>query len=111
LPAGVNRTAQNIADLREDHAARLPADWLARRARVLARDGHRCTASNDGTRCTRAATDVDHIRRGDNHNETNLTSLCGWHHARKSSAEGNTARTRPTQARPRERHPGRTSGG
>ncbi|MBV1856667.1 HNH endonuclease [Catellatospora tritici] len=88
---------------------RLPADWPARRARVLTCDGHRCTASDDGTRCTRAATDVDHVHRGDNHDDTNLTSLCGWHHARKSSAEGNAARalTRMTQARPRERHPGR----
>jgi len=34
------------------------------------------------------ATDVDHIIPGDNHDEWNLTSLCSWHHLRKSSADG-----------------------
>lgn len=46
--------------------------------------------SND--RCTEPATDVDHIRRGDDHREENLRSLCSWHHNRKSSQEGGEAR-------------------
>lgn len=75
---------------------------------MLKRDGHRCTALlEDGTRCPAKATDVDHIVRGDNHDLPNLRALCGWHHARKSSAEGNAARRRgPSHRRPPEQHPG-----
>lgn len=85
----------------------LPPDWLARRARILNRDGHRCTATmGDGSRCTWPASDVDHIKPGNDHSEANLRSLCRWHHARKSSAEGNAARFRSTQRRSPEPHPG-----
>lgn len=72
-----------------DRRSRLPSDWPKRRARVLKRDGHRCTARDlDGNRCPEPATDVDHVRRGDVHDDWNLTSLCGWHHDRKSAREG-----------------------
>ena len=89
--------------------SQLPADWDAIRRRILARDGHRCTAIRADTdeRCTERATDVDHVDQTRNwdHSDANLTSLCNWHHARKSSSEGgraNAARYRATKPR----HPG-----
>jgi hypothetical protein len=54
--------------------AHLPADWRDRRARVLARDGHRCTIA--GPRCTGLATEVDHIGDRDDHRELMLRSAC-----------------------------------
>ncbi|MFJ1932632.1 HNH endonuclease [Kitasatospora sp. NPDC088160] len=95
-----------------DRRARLPADWPRIRFRVLVRDGHRCTAKDQyGDRCIEPATDVDHIRPGDDHREVNLQSLCGWHHRVKSSREGaaaKAARRRRNDRRFRrtEEHPG-----
>ena len=71
---------------------RLPDNWKARRRRILIRDGYRCTWRHDGVRCEELATDVDHIRPGDDHGDANLRSLCDWHHQHKSSAEGGAAR-------------------
>lgn len=72
-----------------DRRDRLPPDWEKRRQRVLRRDGYQCTARDQyDVRCTEPATDVDHKRPGDNHEDWNLTSLCGWHHDKKSSKEG-----------------------
>ncbi|KOV10358.1 HNH endonuclease [Streptomyces sp. XY431] len=88
---------------------RLPSDWPTRRQVVLRRDAWRCVAvTRDGDRCTEAATDVDHIRPGDDHSLDNLQALCRWHHGRKSAYEGVTARAarpRPGRARPVGRHP------
>jgi hypothetical protein len=47
---------------------------------------------------------VDHIERGDNHDEDNLQALCRWHHAQKSSSEGHEAQ-RPKQRQRREPEP------
>lgn len=80
--------------------ARLPADWPTRRARILDRDGHRCQSPG----CDAPATDVDHIERGDDHNDRNLQALCHVHHASKSSAEGHAAR--PRARRESAPHPG-----
>lgn len=85
---------------------RLPPNWARLRQTILARDGHRCTWTDELGRCTQPATDVDHVSPGDNHHPTNLRSLCRWHHLRKSSLEGNTARHRQTNRRPPEPHPG-----
>ncbi|GIJ50016.1 hypothetical protein Val02_69020 [Virgisporangium aliadipatigenens] len=89
---------------------RLPDDWTVRRAHTLVRDGYRCTAvlAPHGKRCDQAATDVDHIRPGDDHDEANLTALCKWHHSRKSAAEGGraAAAVRAPRHRPPEPHPG-----
>lgn len=75
-----------------DRRHQLPANWGSLRRQVLARDGHRCTArSTAGDRCTETATDVDHIRRGQDHSLDNLRALCSWHHSRKSAAEGAAA--------------------
>ncbi len=85
----------------------LPADWQQRRAAVEARAGGRCEARRrDGSRCWDKGTDCDHKDRGNNHDLDNLQWLCTWHHARKSSAEGNATRRRETNKRPAERHPG-----
>lgn len=96
-----------------DRRERLPADWQSSiRPRILKRDGYRCTARDqDGTRCEELATDVDHVRRGDIHEDWNLTSLCSWHHDRKSAKEGAAAAARKKAANRKrfrrvETHPG-----
>jgi hypothetical protein len=74
---------------------RLPADWQARRKRVLERCGYRCEwMITREERCPEKATDVDHIKPGDDHSFRNLRGLCSAHHARKSSSEGWWARKR-----------------
>ncbi|WVX88057.1 HNH endonuclease [Arthrobacter phage TforTroy] len=88
--------------------AELPADWTTRRVRVLRRDSYKCQARDSrGIKCGEWANQVDHIEPGDDHSYENLQSLCRWHHARKSSAEGAAARRpRPRQRREPEPHPG-----
>lgn len=87
--------------------ARLPKDWPTIRARILDRDGHACTWQDDGHRCGVLATEVDHVRRGDDHRDANLRSLCTYHHRRKTGREGQAAGPKPpTIRRPAERHPG-----
>src|SRR5699024_1979285 len=72
---------------------RLPVDWERRRKRILKRDNWQCRhICDDGTRCPELATEVDHIRPGDDHREPNLRALCEWHHRQKSSREGSEAR-------------------
>ncbi|ALO79688.1 HNH endonuclease [Mycobacterium phage Iracema64] len=73
---------------------------------MLAAAGYQCQIQGPG--CLRKATDVDHIRRGDDHSRRNLQAACNRCHGRKSSAEGH-ARKRQLRAmrrRPIERHPG-----
>ncbi|AYN58550.1 HNH endonuclease [Arthrobacter phage Liebe] len=91
-----------------DRRDRLPADWTTRRVRVLRRDGYRCQARDSlGVVCGDPANQVDHKVPGDDDSYENLVSLCRWHHARKSSAEGHAARKpRATQRRAPEAHPG-----
>lgn len=92
--------------------ARLPEDWARRRMRVLIRDGRQCTHHDiEGVQCLERATDVDHIRPGDDHSETNLRSLCSDHHQTKSSREGGNARVAQWRSNDRkfrrhEGHPG-----
>lgn len=90
-----------------DRRDRLPSDWPARRAKVLARDGYRCTEQTPQGRCVARATDVDHVVRGDDHSLANLTSLCSSHHAAKSAREGVEARqwARQQRKRPAPRDP------
>lgn len=91
-----------------DRRSRLPADWAIQRLRVLRRDGYRCQARDStGRLCAAPANQADHIERGDDHSLDNLQALCQWHHARKSSHEGNAARRpRARQRRDPEPHPG-----
>ncbi|ANA86942.1 HNH endonuclease [Gordonia phage Strosahl] len=87
---------------------RLPEDWeLNYRLPVLSRDRWLCQINGPG--CKRAATDVDHINRGDNHDRSNLRAVCSVCHNKKSSAEGNQAKAKlkAQRKRPPERHPGR----
>ena len=84
----------------------LPGDWGERRQRILDRDRGRCQWREGGTLCGEHATEVDHVRRGNDHSDANLRALCDWHHGRKSSAEGNAARVRLSNKRAPERHPG-----
>ncbi len=92
---------------------RVPA---ALRDATLTRDGHRCTALlSDGSRC-RATTrlEADHIvpsHLGGPTVLSNMTTLCHWHHNRKTQREAAAVRratTRPGQRHPREKHPGLT---
>lgn len=89
--------------------------WKTKRARILRRDQHRCTWTDDGNRCIAPATDVDHI---DNegaaeapeghpiHRDDNLRSLCPRHHRAKTAAEGVLARQATPRKRKPEPHPG-----
>lgn len=94
---------------------RLPADWPQRCA--MAREVY-------GTTCYlchhEAASDTDHVNRGDDHSVSNLRPICGTRcqqcaaenrtpcHAAKSSREGGQAAqaARPRRQRPAEPHPG-----
>ncbi len=93
----------------------LPPGWdTETRPRILKRDNYRCTAirADTGKRCNERATDVDHITPhslGGSDRDSNLTSLCGWHHSRKSSAEGGEAAAKAAakrKAAKKRRHPG-----
>lgn len=95
---------------RRDH---LPPNWAALRKACFRRDGHRCTAldPNDGTRCPEPATDCDHLGERTDHRLHMLTSLCSWHHNKKSSEQGGEARAKQRarnhhKFRRSEKHPG-----
>ncbi len=92
-----------------DRKDRLPADWPLLRQVVIERAGGRCEArKKDGRRCWDKGTDVDHKVAGDDDSIANLQLLCTWHHARKSSIEGNAAKAayRAQLKHPVESHPG-----
>lgn len=93
--------------------ASLPPDWEWRRGKTFERDGYRCTAidPNTGERCPERATDCDHKGNRLDHSLENLTSLCSWHHDRKSGTQGAEAQNaRRAKVRQRyrrvEKHPG-----
>lgn len=70
----------------------LPRDWARIRTQVFRRDGYRCTEETAMGRCTEVATDCDHLGEPTDHRLEMLTSLCGPHHAAKSSRQGVQAR-------------------
>ena len=80
---------------------------LARRIRVLRRDGYRCQARPDanGARCGRPANQCDHIERGLDHSLDNLQALCRECHAKKTAAEAHAEKRRRRLVEP-EPHPG-----
>lgn len=84
----------------------LPANWSRLRRQVLREAEGRCEIRLAG--CVGEASDVDHIRRGDDHSRANLRAACRRCHALKSSAEGNarSAELRRLRSRPEGRHPG-----
>jgi 5-methylcytosine-specific restriction endonuclease McrA len=79
---------------------------------VRRRDGYRCTWRDDyGQRCDGDADEVDHIVPGDDHGDSNLRSLCTYHHAKKSAHEGGAANAKrrakiTKKFRRNETHPG-----
>lgn len=92
----------------------LPADWPQTQLRILNRDYHRCqwVRYDTGKRCLKHARAVDHIishADGGGDEDSNLQSLCDWHHNKKSGREGGLAsgkvrRAKRDQAKPL--HPG-----
>jgi 5-methylcytosine-specific restriction endonuclease McrA len=84
-----------------DRRSHLPKDWPRIRQRVLKRDGRVCRIAFPG--CAGAATEVDHVVRGDDHSEGNLQAACSPCHRTKSSREG--AAAKPRINRPAETHP------
>lgn len=87
-----------------DRRKRLPANWGSWiRPHVLRRDGYRCRLAFEGF-CIGTATEVDHIRRGDDHAMTNLQAACTPCHRHKSAVEGRAAQQSPH--RPPDKHPG-----
>lgn len=87
----------------------LPPDWAATRQRVFRRDNRRCQISS--ARCTRFATEVDHIDDPGDHSMGNLRSACRSCHSSRSSQQGHAAKAalRAKRFRPTGRHPGRTT--
>lgn len=95
--------------------ATLPAGWDKLRLSIFERDGWQCThtRSDSGRRCSEKRRDrleCDHVNDRDDHSPANLTTLCRWHHIRKSSSQGGQATVvgpKPTlKRRPPEAHPG-----
>ncbi len=95
--------------------ADLPADWQARRRRVLDRDSHTCRIR--GERCAVIAVTVDHVLSAVdtagpvNHDEGNLQAACKPCHDTKTQGEAAEGRRR-SRARgrhPTEQHPGLTT--
>ena len=70
----------------------LPADWERLRQACFKRDGYRCTWFDQGQRCPAPATDCDHINDRNDHSLRNLRSLCGPHHARRTSKQAHEAK-------------------
>ena len=87
---------------------RLPDNWQDIRLAVL-RDADWICEIRYADRCIGTATEVDHIKRGDDHSRENLAAVCFRCHAKKSSMEGLEARRSKKELRKRreERHPGR----
>jgi hypothetical protein len=91
-----------------NRAARLPANWRTEiQPAILERDAYRCRIRWDAG-CEGVASQVDHIRAGDDHRPGNLQAACGWCHGKKSSEEGHAARRYFSSKRRLERHPGLT---
>lgn len=90
-----------------DRRQELPPSWHQIRQRILRRDNYKCQIN--GPHCAGQATEVDHIVRGTNHEETNLQAACRPCHARKTSREllDVQRRMRAQRLRPQERHPGK----
>lgn len=89
-----------------NRSSQLPWNWPAIRANVLARDSRLCQINGIG--CSRRATEVDHIIRGNNHHYSNLRAVCTVCHKYKTGLEARQGRMRlkELRKRPREQHPG-----
>lgn len=88
-----------------DRRSRLPSNWFSSaRPHILRRDPM-CKLQYQG--CLGVSTEVDHVKRGDDHSPQNLQGVCKRCHATKSAREGNAAQLtrRQRRLRPPERHP------
>jgi 5-methylcytosine-specific restriction protein A len=96
-----------------DRRDRLPTNWAKVRQEVFKRYGRRCVwRLPSGKQCPREATEIDHIQaKTDDHSIAALRPLCGFHHDKKSAAEGRAAQAakKASRYRPREEHPGTLS--
>lgn len=85
----------------------LPPGWKRLRLAVLERDGHRCTWTENGIRCTETEhLECDHIGDRDDHSIDNLRTLCSGHHARRTGHQAYAASNQALRRRPSRRHPG-----
>lgn len=86
----------------------LPSNWQAIVRLVKARDGHRCTwTQNDGSRCPETTRlEVDHIGNPHDHSPDNLRTLCHWHHAQRTARQASASKRRAPKMRTPEPHPG-----
>lgn len=85
----------------------LPPGWVSViRPRILRRDRYTCQ------QCGAPANQVDHIRRGNDHSDSNLQALCEKCHRRKTAREGKEARygLAPRRGKRFEPHPGMKEG-
>ena len=95
----------------------LPPDWPRLRLAVFERDGHQCTYTrrDTGRRCSETKRlECDHVGDRMKHSMDNLTTLCHWHHLRKSGSQGGKAaalRPRRELKLPTETHPGIVTNG
>jgi 5-methylcytosine-specific restriction endonuclease McrA len=64
---------------------RLPKNWARIRKRILRRDPV-CSICGESP-----STEIDHLRPGDDHGDSNLQGLCSPCHASKSGREGREA--------------------
>lgn len=106
----------------DDVNRHLPKDWAKIREAVFQRDGYRCTQAlpRTGKRCPNHRGDAkgtqlqcDHLGSKWHHSMDNLTTLCKFHHDKKTSDQGVAAREKrknpPSKAargRRVEQHPG-----
>lgn len=92
-----------------NRASRLPPNWRTEIVpRILKRDKYTCKLRYKG-KCQTRASQVDHIRPGDDHRDSNLQAVCARCHGVKSAREGRQAqlKRRALRKRPAERHPNR----
>lgn len=89
----------------------LPRNWYTEiRPRILTRDRGRCQwiRNDTGEPCGAHANQVDHRDQARNwdHSDSNLQSLCEYHHTIKSSSEGGLAAAARRKTASRRNHPG-----
>lgn len=88
----------------------LPANWASLRRKSLGRDAYLCQfEKSNGKLCYDRATDIDHIipgSLGGTDDLDNLQSLCGFHHGKKTSKEGQAAKIALFEKRKKDKHYG-----
>jgi len=88
----------------------LPPDWGSLRYAVLVRDPtcrYGLAELGESGSCGQPSTQVDHIGSPSDHRLEMLRGICEPHHNKRTSEQGNAARSsrRALRLRPAERHP------